>query len=79
MLGSNHRLPLFHMAESFIWIEETKERINIFLIRYMINSKLNTNKAFRKQVFIYLNIVFIPTTQYHIGATLAKKTTRVGT
>ena len=35
LLGKNHRLPLFHMTTSFIWIEETKERINEFSIGYM--------------------------------------------
>ena len=24
LLGTNHRLPLSHMAKSYIWIEETK-------------------------------------------------------
>ena len=28
MLGTNHRLPLSHMAKSYIWIEETNARIN---------------------------------------------------
>ena len=50
LLGTNHCLTLFHMAKSFIWIEETKELINEFYIGYMINPKLNINKAFRKQV-----------------------------
>ena len=46
LLGDNHRLPLFHMDKRFIWIEETKERINRFQIVYMINPTLNINKAF---------------------------------
>ena len=50
LLGTNHRQPLFHMAKSYIWIEETKELINKFSIGYMINPKLNINKAFREQV-----------------------------
>ena len=45
LLGANHRLPLFHMAKCFIWINETKQRINEFTIRYMINPGLNVNKA----------------------------------
>ena len=28
MLGTNHCLPLSHMAKSYIWIEETNARIN---------------------------------------------------
>ena len=44
LLGENNSLPLFHMAKRFIWIEETKERINKFLIVNMINTKLNIKK-----------------------------------
>ena len=47
LLGENHRLPLFNMAERFIWINETKQLINEFTIGYMINPGLNVNKAFR--------------------------------
>ena len=47
LLGANHRLPLFHMAKRFIWINETKKRIHAFTIEYMINPGLNVNKAFR--------------------------------
>ena len=50
LLGDNNRLPLFHVAKSFIWLEETKERINEFLIVYMIDPKLNINKAFIEHV-----------------------------
>ena len=41
LLGENRLLPLFHMAKSFIWLEEKKERINKFPIGYMINLTLN--------------------------------------
>ena len=37
LLGANHTLPLFHMAKLFIWINETKQRINGFTIGYIIN------------------------------------------
>ena len=47
LLGAYHRLPLLHMAKSYIWLEETKERINEFSIGYMINPNLNINKAFK--------------------------------
>ena len=47
LLGENHRLPLFHMAKPFIWINETKQHINEFKIVYIINPGLNANKAFR--------------------------------
>ena len=54
LLGNNIRLLLFHMDKSFIWIEETKERINNFFIGYMINPALNINKAFREQMNKYI-------------------------
>ena len=41
LFGANHRLPVLHMAKMFLWLEETKERINEFSIIYMINSTLN--------------------------------------
>ena len=47
LLGTNHRLPLSHMAKSHIWLEETNERINKFSIGYMINPNLIMNKAFK--------------------------------
>ena len=37
LLWTNHRLPLSHMDTSYIWLEETKERINEFSIGYMTN------------------------------------------
>ena len=74
---ANHRLPLFHMAKCFIWLEETKQHINKFSIGYMINPNLNINKAFREQVQKCMNITFVPITKPHIRATLAKKKTRV--
>ena len=50
LLGTNHRLPLFHMAKHLIWINETKKRINEFTIGYTINPGLNVNKASREKV-----------------------------
>ena len=32
LLGTNHRLHLSNMDKSFIWIEETNQRINEFSI-----------------------------------------------
>ena len=46
LLGVNHHLHLFHMAKNFIWINETKKRINEFTIGYMINLGLNINRSF---------------------------------
>ena len=50
LLGNNHRLPLFHISKSFIWLEESKERINEFFIGYMINPTFNIKRSFREQV-----------------------------
>ena len=75
--GGNRRLPLFHMAKNFIWLEETKERINKFLIGYIINKKLNINKSSEEKVFKCMNNTFGPITQPYIRSTLAKNTTRV--
>ena len=47
LLGDNNRLPLFHMAKSFIWLEETEYYINNVLIGYIINPTLNINKSLR--------------------------------
>ena len=47
LLGGYHLLPLLHVAKSYIWLEETKERINDFSIGYMINPNFNINKAFK--------------------------------
>ena len=64
LLGANNRLPLFHMAEHFIQMNVSKQRMNDFTIGYMINPGLNVNKALREQVktFIYTiikNYVYI--------------------
>ena len=41
LLGANRCLTLFHMAKRFIWLNETKKRINEFKIKCMINPNLN--------------------------------------
>ena len=38
MLGTNYRMHLLHMYKSYIWLEETNQRINEFSIGYMINT-----------------------------------------
>ena len=76
LLGADHRLPLFHMDKIFIRFEETKESINKFSIGYMINPKLNINKAFRKQVNKFMNNKFAPITQPYISYT-SKNITKV--
>ena len=50
------------MAKHYIWLEETKERINEFSIGYMINPKLNINKAFKDQVTKCMKTTFVTIT-----------------
>ena len=69
IVGENHCLPLFHMAKSFIWFNETKIRINEFTIGYMIIPGLNVNKSFREQVEICMYTTFGEITQPFIKAT----------
>ena len=42
LLGTNHLLPLSHMAKSYIWLEEKNQRIHEFSIGYMMNPNMNT-------------------------------------
>ena len=44
MLGANCCMSLLHMSKSYIWIEETSERINEFSFGHMFNSTLYTIK-----------------------------------
>ena len=73
MLGDNHFLPLFHMDKSFIWLEERKERINEFLIGYMINPTLNIKKVFREQVNKCMKTTFGAITKPSMKTTSAIK------
>ena len=73
LLGANHRLPIFHMAKHFIWIEERKEHINEFSIGYTINLKLNVNKPLIEQVYKCMNNTFGSITQPYIRSKLANK------
>ena len=66
LLGTNHFLPLSHMAKSYIWLKETKERINEFSIGYTINPTLNIKKAFKEQVTKCMKNTFGEMTQPHI-------------
>ena len=77
MLGTNHRLTLSHMSKSFIWLEETNQRINEFYIGYMMNPTLHKNKAFREQVKVCLKNTFGSSTPAHISRILLKANTRV--
>ena len=54
LLSNNHRIPLSHMAESFIFIEETNQHINELSIEYTMNPNFHKNKVFREQVKVFL-------------------------
>ena len=73
MLGTNHRLPLSHMSQSCIWLEETNQHINEFSIGYMMNPNLSINKYFKEQVKICMKNIFGTITQQHISQILSKK------
>ena len=77
LLGTNCLSPLLHISKSYIWLEETNQRINEFSIGYMMNPNLNTKKAFGEQVKVCLKKIFFPSTNIHIGKILSKKNTRV--
>ena len=47
LLGTTQRLPLSHMAKSYIWLEVTNQCINEFSFVYMMNPNLHKNKSFR--------------------------------
>ena len=77
MLGTNYCLPLSHMAQSYIWLEENNQRINELSIRYMMNKNLNTNKSFIEKVKVFLKNTFSISTMAHISKILLKTNTRV--
>ena len=67
VLGDNCSIPLTHMSNRKIWIEETNERINEFSFAYMLNTKLNKSKAFKYKVKRCLNNTFGADTNKHIN------------
>ena len=77
LLGNNHRMPLSHMAKSYIWLEETNQRIKEFSIGYTMNPNLSMKKYFREQVKVCMRITFSTSTMTHISKILLKPNTRV--
>ena len=73
LLGTNHRPPLSHMATSYIWFEETNQRINEFSIGYTMNPNLSINKAFKEKVTKCIKTKFGAIMQQHISKILPKK------
>ena len=66
MLGTNCRMPLIHMSNRKIWIEETNQRINEFSFAYMLNPHLNKKKALKDQVKACLSNTFGADTKKHM-------------
>ena len=62
MLGANFCMPLLHMSKSYIWLEETNQRINEFSIGYMMNPTLYRKRAFKDQVKVCFKHTFGPDT-----------------
>ena len=58
VLGKNCCIPLIHMSNRKICIEETNQRINEFSFVYMLNTHLNKNKDFKEQVKACLSNTF---------------------
>ena len=77
VLWANFRIPLIHMSNRKIYIEETNERINEFSFAYMFNQNLHTKKVFREQVKACLSNTFGADTNKHINKKLMKRNTRV--
>ena len=77
VLGANCRIPLIHLSNRKMYIEETNERINEFSFAYMLNPHLNMNKSFKYQARTCLIDTFGADTNRHITKTLMKPNTRV--
>ena len=73
MVGADCHMPLLHMSKSYIWLEETNQRINEFSIGYMMNPILYKNRDFKDQVKVCFKHTFGPDTTSHINKILQKK------
>ena len=58
---------LSNMDQSFIWLEETNQRINEFSIGYIMNPNFHKNRAFKEKVKGFLKNTFGLSTNIHIG------------
>ena len=77
LLGTNHCLPLSHMAKSYIWLEKTNQRLHELSIGYTMNPNVNMNKVFRDQVKVCMKTTFSTSTMTQISKILLKPNTRV--
>ena len=75
MLGANCCIPLIHISNGKIWIEETNQRIDEFSFAYMLNPHLNMNRAFKDQVKTCLSNTFGADTNKRINKTLMNRDT----
>ena len=73
MLVANCHMPLLHMSKSYIWNEETNQRINEISFGYMMNPTLYKNKDFKEHVKVCFRNTFGPDTTSHINTILLKK------
>ena len=65
------------MTRSYIWLEETNQRINEFSIGYIMNPNLSMEKVFREQVKVCMKNTFSTSTMTHISKILLKPNKRV--
>ena len=72
VLEANFCMPLLHMSKSYLWIEESSQRITDFSFGYMFNPTLYTNKVFREKVKACFKNTFGTDTNKHIHKTLQK-------
>ena len=77
LLGTNNSMSLSHMDRSYIWLEETNQRINEFSIGYTMNPNLHKNKVFREQVKLCPKNTLGTSTNTHIVKIILKDNTRV--
>ena len=73
MLVANCLMPLLHMSKTYIWMEETNQRINDFYFGYIINPNLYEKKYFKEQVKACFRNTFGKNTNSHINTILMKK------
>ena len=59
LLGTNHSLPLSHMAKTCIFLEEINQLINELSVGYMMNSNLSINEALKEQVNKFMKIYLV--------------------
>ena len=72
-VGGQFLYAIITYVKSYIWIEETNQRINEFSFGYMFNPTLFTNKYFKEQVKACLKNTFDPDTNSHINKALQNK------